>query len=201
MILEPPVAVGSGLRLDRRCAAVQLLAALLGTLLLTLGSWIEVPMPPVPMTMQTFAVTTIGALYGARLGTITVLAWLGEAALGMPVLAGGASGFHHLAGPTGGYLLAFPLVAGLLGWAADRGWFGAGAPRGLGLMLAADALILALGAGWLAGFIGIPAALRHGVVPFLLGSALKAALSAAVVEAAERLGRPINRRAAAAREP
>ena len=78
------------LRLAGRPLAVKVAAVFLGSLFLAASSWIEVPMFPVPMTMQTFAVTLVGALYGWRLGLATVLAWLGEAALGAPVLAGGA---------------------------------------------------------------------------------------------------------------
>lgn len=81
------------LRLADRSIAFKALAVLIGTAFLAVSSWIEVPMFPVPVTMQTFAVTTVGALYGWRLGGLTVLAWLGEAMIGMPVLAGGAGGF------------------------------------------------------------------------------------------------------------
>lgn len=63
-------------------------AVFFGTLFLTLSSYIEVPMIPVPITMQTFAVMLVGALYGWRLGGITIVAWLMEGALGLPVLAG-----------------------------------------------------------------------------------------------------------------
>ena len=66
------------------------LLVLLGTAFLALCSWIEVPMYPVPMTMQTFGVVLIGFLFGWRLGGVTVVAWLVESAMGLPVLAGGA---------------------------------------------------------------------------------------------------------------
>lgn len=79
-----------------------------GTLVLALASRLAVPMVPVPITMQTFAVTMIGALYGWRLGSLTLLAWLGEAMLGLPVLAGGAFGLAPFFGPTAGYLVSFP---------------------------------------------------------------------------------------------
>ncbi|TIM74745.1 MAG: biotin transporter BioY, partial [Mesorhizobium sp.] len=82
----------------------------LGTVFLAMASYIEVPMVPVPVTMQTFAVTLIGAVYGWRLGAATIVAWLVEGAMGLPVLSGGAAGAHHFVGPTAGYLFAFPVV-------------------------------------------------------------------------------------------
>lgn len=74
--------------------------------------------------MQTFAILMVAALYGWRLGTITVLAWLGEAAVGMPVLAGGAGGIAVFVGPTAGYILSWPLITALVGWLFERGWNG-----------------------------------------------------------------------------
>ena len=74
----------------------KLAAIVVGSLFLTLSSYIEVPMVPVPVTMQTFAVALVGALYGWRLGGVTIVAWLVQGALGLPVLAGGAAGALHL---------------------------------------------------------------------------------------------------------
>ena len=143
---------------------------------------------PVPMTMQTFAVTLIGALYGWRLGTITVLTWLGEAALGFPVLAGGASGVAYFFGPTGGYLVAFPIAAAIVGWLAEQGWTAKGSfYRNLAAMLIGCAFILAFGGIWLAAMIGVPSAIEYGVVPFVLGGILKAVLATVSVEATRRV--------------
>ena len=77
----------SPLGLQARPAHIKAAAVLLGTLVLAIASQISVPMVPVPMTMQTLAVMLVGALYGWRLGALTILAWLGEAAVGLPVLA------------------------------------------------------------------------------------------------------------------
>src|SRR6478609_6204742 len=95
------------LRLAARPAAIKAVFVLAGTLILALAS-------------QIFAVTMIGALYGWRLGAATVLAWLAEAAMGFPVLAGGAGGLAPFAGPTAGYLASFPVIAALVGWLAAR---------------------------------------------------------------------------------
>lgn len=175
------------LRLTDRALALKAMAVLLGTLFLASSSWIEVPMVPVPMTMQTFAVTMVGALYGWRLGTITVLAWLGEAMIGLPVLSGGAGGAHHFVGPTAGYLAGFPVAALLVGYLAERGWTAGSLVRGFGVMLLGNALILALGAAWLAMLIGRDQAIALGVLPFLLGAVLKSALAAGAVEGSRRL--------------
>ena len=114
----------SPLDLQARSLRWQVAAVLVGSALLAVASQIKVPMVPVPMTMQTFAVTLIGALYGWRLGAITILAWLAQGAMGLPVLAGGAAGLLHFAGPTGGYLVAFPIAGAVTGWLAERGWNG-----------------------------------------------------------------------------
>ena len=145
-------------------------------------------MYPVPMTMQTFAVTLVGAFYGWRLGTLTVLAWLGEAMIGLPVLAGGAGGIAHFAGPTLGYLVAFPLMAALVGFAAERGWT-RNIVAGFTVMLLANALCLTIGGAYLASLIGSDQALIHGVIPFMLGGVLKSALAALTVMAGHKLTR------------
>jgi biotin transport system substrate-specific component len=140
-------------------------------------------MVPVPITMQTFAVTMIGVLYGWRLGTLTVLAWLGQAMVGLPVLAGGAGGLAHFAGPTAGYLVSFPLMAAMVGWLAERGWTGRRVVLSFAAHFAANVFCLALGGAWLAALIGGEKALMLGVVPFLLGAFLKSALAAALLKA------------------
>src|SRR5690606_18310766 len=154
-----------------------------------LSSHIEVPMVPVPVTMQTLAVTLVGALYGWRLGTVTVLAWLAEAAAGLPVLAGGAGGIAYMMGPTAGYLAGFPVAAAAVGWLAEQGWNGRRPLLAFAAMLLGNALCLAIGAAWLASLVGLEKAIAAGVVPFVLGGVLKSALGAAMLRAATRLRR------------
>lgn len=177
----------SPMDLQSRTLPVRLLAVAFGTVLLAVSSRIEVPMVPVPITMQTFAVAMVGALYGWRLGALTMLAWLGQAAAGLPVLAGGTAGLAHFAGPTGGYLAAFPVMAALIGWLAERGWNGNRAGLAFLSMLAGNLLCLALGAAWLSRGIGWDAAIAHGVLPFVLGAVLKSAVGALALR---QLGRP-----------
>lgn len=176
----------SPLALDSRSLPVQLLAVVLGTLVLALASRISVPMVPVPVTMQTLAVTLIGAFYGWRLGALTIVAWLLEGAAGLPVLSNGAAGLAHFAGPTGGYLFSFPIVGAMVGWLAQRGWNGRNLPLAFAAMLLGNALCLMIGAAWLATLIGFERALLAGVVPFVLGGVLKSALGAAIFKAFTR---------------
>lgn len=177
----------SPLALQSRSLTWQVAAVVLGTVFLALSSYVEVPMYPVPMTMQTLAVTLVGALYGWRLGGITIIAWLIEGVLGAPVLAGGAAGFAHFVGPTGGYLFAFPVIGALVGWLAERGWNGQRVVLAFAAMLIGNLLCLALGGSWLAGSIGFKKAMEFGVTPFVLGGLLKSALGSAILMAATRI--------------
>ena len=176
----------SPLRLEGRSLGWQAAALVAGTLLLTLSSYVQVPMVPVPMTMQTLALTLVGALFGWRLGALTILAWLTEGALGLPVLAGGAAGVQHFFGPTGGYLFAFPIAGAVVGWLAERGWNGNRVVLAFAAMLIGNVLCLILGAAWLASLIGVEPAIASGVTPFLLGGLLKSVLGAAILKALQR---------------
>ena len=168
--------------LQGRSTATQVLAVLFGTLVLAASSQVSVPMVPVPMTMQTLAVTLVGALYGWRLGGLTILVWLAQGALGLPVFAGGSGGFVRFFGPTAGYLLAFPIAGALTGWLVERGWNGSKLLLAFAAMLIGNALCLVLGAAWLAAMVGLPKAIAVGVAPFLLGAALKSVLGAGVLK-------------------
>ncbi|TPN74947.1 biotin transporter BioY [Mesorhizobium sp. CU2] len=172
----------SPLRLQNRSLAWKVGAVVLGSLFLALSSYIEVPMVPVPVTMQTFAVTLIGALYGWRFGALTIAAWLVEGAIGFPVLAGGAAGIQNFVGPTGGYLFAFPVVGAVVGWLAERGWNSNRVMLAFLAMLIGNLLCLVLGAAWLAAMIGVEKAITFGVTPFIVGGLLKSALGAATLK-------------------
>src|ERR1700693_5562210 len=99
----------------------------LGTALLTLSAKINLPLPYVPMTLQTLVVLMLGAAYGGRLGAATVIAYLAEGAIGLPVFAGPVGGLAPFVGPTGGYLLGFIAAAFITGWLSERGRAGSGA--------------------------------------------------------------------------
>jgi biotin transport system substrate-specific component len=164
----------------------------LGTAVLTLSAKINLPLPYVPMTLQTLAVLMIGAAYGSRLGAMTVIAYLAEGAIGLPVFAGPVGGLASLVGPTAGYLAGFVLAAFMTGWLSERGW-----DRSVPLLFVAMGIghivILACGFAWLAfGMkLGIEKAWLVGIAPFIAASVIKNALGAALVPAIRRrLDRP-----------
>ena len=161
--------------------------AVIGSILLTISAKIQVPFWPVPMTMQTFMVLVLGVAYGWRLAGATVLLYLAQGALGLPVFAGGG-GLAYMAGPTGGYLAGFLLAAVAVGWLAERGW-ARSAPSTCAAMLIGTAIIFGCGIAWLATLIGLSQAISAGLVPFLLSEAVKIALATALVPSAWRLMR------------
>ena len=152
------------------------------SLLTALSAWVSIPLPgtPVPITGQTFAVLLTGALLGPRLGLASILLYLAEGAVGLPVFHGGTSGPAVLAGPTGGYLIAYPFAAALVGALAERGWDRKPITMLLAMLLG-SALIYAGGVGWLAHFAGWRPAIFGGMIPFLPGDALKALLAAGLL--------------------
>ncbi|UJW76384.1 biotin transporter BioY [Rhizobium sp. SL42] len=174
------------LGIEHRSLAIRAVLLLIGTGILAIASQISVPMVPVPITMQTFAITMIGVLYGWRLGALTLLAWLGEAMLGLPVLANGGAGLAPFVGPTAGYLVSFPLIAALAGFLAEKGWTGERIVLSFVSHLSANILCLAIGGAWLSWLIGLEKGLALGVTPFILGAVLKSALAAAVLMAIGR---------------
>lgn len=160
-----------------------------GVLLLWLSAKIQIPLWPVPLTMQTFVVLTIGLAYGARLGGATVLAYLAAGAVGLPVFAGDwheGAGYIHLYGPTGGYLVGFAVAAWIGGRLAERGW-DRRLPHAAAAMLIGNVVIYALGVAWLAVLFDLGTALTAGLYPFLPGDALKIALGAVTLPLAWRL--------------
>ena len=157
----------------------------MGSLVLAASSWVEAPMWPVPITLQTYAVCIIGALFGARLAAATVIAYLLEGVVGLPVFAGGAGGFAHLLGPTGGYLVGFLIAATLTGALVERGFKSFIAL--LGVMLLAHIVIFVFGVLQLQLFVGWAQAWSGGVAPFIIGSVIKTVAAAATVRAAEPL--------------
>ena len=152
-----------------------------GALVVAAAAQVAVPVPlsPVPMTLQPLAVLAVGGALGARAGAGALVLYLGMGLLGLPVFAAGGAGIGRLLGPTGGYLLAFPVAAALTGALVAR------APRVLGTLLACAAGMVTIhlgGVAQLALLGGDPAlALRVGFVPFLTGDLLKIGLAAAVI--------------------
>lgn len=165
------------------------LLALAGSMVLWVSAKTQVPFYPVPMTLQTLAILVIAATYGFRLGVATILLYLAEGAFGLPVFSGTPErgiGLAYMMGPTAGYLLGFIVATALVGWFAERG--ADKSPIKLFVVMAsAAASILALGFAYLSSIVGAEIAWNAGVLPFLLGDAVKVAIAALLVPAAGRL--------------
>ena len=162
--------------------AKNLLLVVAGSAVIAIAAQISVPMFPVPMTLQTLAITLIGLTFGARMAGVTLLLYLAEGAFGLPVFANGGAGLLKLAGPTAGFIWGFVAMAFLTGWLAKRG-----PSRGVvKLLLAAivpAALLYVPGVLWLATVTGMDMATAFtvGAMPFLLGDLLKSGLAALMV--------------------
>lgn len=180
-----------------------LATVVLGTLLLTLSAKISVPVMPVPVTLQTFAVAVLAAGFGWRIGVATVALYLLEGLAGLPVFATGG-GIDYIFRPSFGFLIGYLPMAYVIGRAADMGASG----KVLALfatMLVADAVVFVLGFAWLlvvvnlivAGGGAVPgwldasnlvgSAFDGAVKPFILWDILKMAFAAITVAGAWRL--------------
>lgn len=169
--------------------ATNLVTVVLGTLLITAAAKINVPVWPVPVTLQSFAIAALAAAFGMRIGVATVALYLLEGAFGLPVFATGG-GLPYLVGPSGGFLIGFLALAAIVGFAADRGLtrqpvllFGA--------MLLGTAVLYVFGFGWLVAMAGsaawvdqtnvIASAFAKAVQPFVIWDTLKMAFAALTV--------------------
>ncbi|RZN48959.1 biotin transporter BioY [archaeon] len=153
--------------------------------LTAIGAFITIPLPMVPLTLQTFFVMLSGLMLGARLGALSQLFYLGMGAIGLPVFASGTSGLGVIAGPTGGFLIGFVVGSYLIGLATE----GSTNPKRDGIAIAAGtAVIYVCGMAQLMNFTGmsIVAAAEVAILPFLPGDALKAILAISVNQKVRR---------------
>ena len=157
-----------------------LASALLGSAVLAASAQVSLPMWPVPATLQTLAVLLLGALGGSRLGAASVILYLAEGAMGLPVFAAGTAGPAVLMGPTAGFLLGFVASALIAGQA------GQGALRQALVLTVAHLAVFVPGVLWLSGYVGIERALMAGFVLFVPGTAVKTALAFATLRALRR---------------
>lgn len=141
---------------------------------------IHLPFTPVPLSGGTLGVLYTGTLLGSRRGAVAVLLYLLEGSAGLPFFSGGAAGFVHLLGPTGGYLAGFPVGAFVAGLLAERGWDRTPG-RAFLAMLAGSLPIFALGLAGLSRFVPAQTLLAQGLWPFLPGDILKSAVSAGLL--------------------
>lgn len=169
-----------------------------GSLFIALCSKISVPVWPVPVTLQTFAVALLAAGFGLRIGVATVVLYIAEGLAGLPVFAGAAAGPAYLFGPTGGFIVAFLLMAAIVGQAADMGLSRRILPL-FAVMLVADAVVFGFGYAWLvtvlSGMKGVApaavmgAAFEGAIKPFVVWDILKMAFATISVAGAWTLVR------------
>jgi biotin transport system substrate-specific component len=177
-------------RMTAPTAGIRVLAVLFVTALTAALSQVSFPLPftPVPFTLQPMVVLLGGAALGARLGATSQILYLMLGAAGLPVFAHAPElpqGLLRLLGPSGGYLMAYPLAAFVTGWLAQRGM-----DRRVGTSILAMAaglgVVFAGGVLWLAKDLGAAPALAAGLYPFLFVDAIKVVASATVLPAAWR---------------
>ena len=147
------------------------------------GAYIAIPVGPVPIVLQNLFIMLAGLLLGGRWGLISVAVYLLAGAVGLPVFAGGTGGVGKFVGPTGGYLLGFAAAAYLIGLISESG-------RGrvaidVMAMIAGTLIIYAFGVSWLKVVTGMSfsKALTVGMLPFLIGDALKIAAAIPIARA------------------
>ncbi|MCX6991143.1 MAG: biotin transporter BioY [Chlamydiae bacterium] len=178
LVISQDTAISSQVK-DRLYSFLQIVLA---SCFIGLVAQIKIPLyfTPVPLTGQTFAIMLMGALLGPRKGAQAALLYLVEGCMGLPVWAGGQGGLIHLLGPTGGYLLAYPLQAYLIGSIFKR--VGVSLIRATSALFLCCILQLLLGSLWLGFFVGSKNMLTMGCTPFLPGEALKALLVASFIK-------------------
>ncbi len=158
----------------------------LGAALVALLAQVRIPLPftPVPLTGQTFGVLLVAAALGSKRGAASMALYIALGAIGLPVFAGGAAGLSHLTGATLGYLIGFVLAAYVAGWLAERGLEHSVRTSLLPFLLG-TLIIYVCGVSWLTVLLGSFAkALTAGLVPFLLGDAIKLVAAALVLPVA-----------------
>jgi biotin transport system substrate-specific component len=163
-------------------AARQVASVVAASLFVALCAHITIPLPltPVPLTVQNFGVLLVGFLLGSRRGFAALLLYLAEGAMGMPVFSPvGVRGIAHLLGPTGGFLLAYPLVAWIAGYVMEHGRtsFARAAMGGL----LGDVVLFAGGLTWLAILThSVTQAVRWGLYWFLFAEVIKVMMAAGI---------------------
>ena len=148
---------------------------------------ITLPFTPVPLTGQTFAVLLVAAALGSKRGAASMTFYIALGAFGMPVFAGGASGMTYLSGATLGYLIGFMLAAYVVGLLAERG-LERSVRTSIIPFFVGTVIIYACGVTWLAIILGsFSKAFAAGLVPFLIGDAIKLVAASLALPAAWKL--------------
>ncbi len=167
----------------RRAHILSLLQVLCASLFIGLCAQIHIPLyfTPVPLTGQTFAVILIASTLSRQKAFFATVLYLMEGSLGLPVFAGGACGVHRLFGPTGGYLIAYPLQAYFISSFLERqkiqSFF-----KTMLIIVSSCCIQLGIGTLWLSHFVGASNAFLMGFYPFLSGETLKSLIVATYVK-------------------
>lgn len=163
----------------------------LGALFAAALAQVKIPLPftPVPLTGQTFAVLLVGATLGSKRGAASMALYIALGALGLPVFAGGASGIAYLSGATLGYLIGFVMAAYFIGLLAEQG-LERSVRTSLIPFLVGTVIIYICGVAWLTILLGsFNKAIAAGLLPFLIGDAIKLIAAALVLPGAWKLVR------------
>ncbi len=164
---------------------------MLGALFVAALAQIEIPLPftPVPITGQTFGVLLVGAALGSKRGAASLACYLALGLFGLPFFAGGAHGLNILIGATGGYLIGFVIAAYVIGLLAERG-LERSVRTSIIPFLVGTVIIYVCGVAWLTVFLGsFSKALAAGLLPFLIGDAIKLGAASLALPAAWKLVR------------
>ena len=169
---------------------MNLVIAFSGSLLLALLArlTILIPFSPVPITGQTFGILFLGGVLGSRFGTLSVIMYILEGLIGLPVFAGGTMGFLYLLGPTGGYLLGFIPAVYLVGYLSEQGWTNSFTSSFL-TMIIGTLLIFIFGISWLAVTAGFGTALSIGLYPYIPGAVIKIILATVTIYSINRFNK------------
>jgi biotin transport system substrate-specific component len=168
-----------------------LILIVLGALFVAALAQVRIPLPftPVPLTGQTFAVLLVGATLGSKRGALSMALYIALGALGLPVFAGGESGIAYLSGATLGYLVGFVMAAYVIGLLAERG-LERSVRTSLIPFLLGTIIIYACGVTWLTIILGsFSKAIVAGLLPFLVGDAIKLIAAALVLPGAWKIVR------------
>lgn len=163
----------------------------LGTLFMAVLAQVKITLPftPVPLTGQTFAVLLIGATLGSKRGAASMALYIALGAFGLPVFAGAASGIAYLSGATLGYLIGFVIAAYVIGLLAERG-LERSVRTSIIPFLVGTVIIYVCGVAWLTVLLGsFSKAVAAGLLPFLIGDAIKLLAASVALPAAWKLVR------------
>lgn len=166
--------------------AYEILLVLTGTALIAVSAKVQIPMWPVPVTAQTFAVLLIAALFGAKRGAITLLVYLGEGAIGLPVFAGPAAGLGYFAGTTTGFLIGFVVAAYIVGRLSECGW-DRNYLKTVAAMTLGTIAIFTCGLVWMAFYPIDEKLITAGLFLLIPGAIIKIALAAAILPSGWKL--------------